>query len=114
LACRAALATLDIFDTDHVLEQNRQLSAFITAALQPLANHPSVNHFRNTGMIWAMDVDTSQADFSRRYFAAAMERGILVRPIGNTIYLMPPYVLSESDGEWLAEQMLSALNATLA
>jgi adenosylmethionine-8-amino-7-oxononanoate aminotransferase len=43
-----------------------------------------------------------------------MERGILVRPIGNTVYLMPPYVLSESDAEWLAGQMLSALHATLA
>ena len=114
LACRAALATLDIFDTDHVLEQNRQLSAFITAALQPLANHPSVNHFRNTGMIWAMDVDNPHADFSRRYFAAAMARGILVRPIGKTVYLMPPYVLNEIDAQWLSEQMLAALNATLA
>jgi len=37
-----------------------------------------------------------------------------VRPIGNTVYLMPPYVLSETDAKWLAEQMLSALNATLA
>ena len=114
LACSAALATLDIFDTDDTLEQNRHLSSAITKALQPLATHSAVRHFRNTGMIWAMDVDTSQADFSRRYFAAAMERGILVRPIGNTIYLMPPYVLSESDAEWLAEQMHSALNATLA
>ena len=114
LACRAALATLDIFDKEGTLENNRRLSNVITKALQPLASHPAVRHFRNTGMIWAMDIDTAQADFSRRYFAAAMERGILVRPIGNTVYLMPPYVLSESDAEWLAGQMLSALHATLA
>ena len=114
LACRAALATLDIFDTDHTLENNRQLSTVITNALQPLANHTAVRHFRNTGMIWAMDVETSLADFSRRYFAAAMAHGVLVRPIGNTVYLMPPYVLSETDAQWLAEQMLDALNATLA
>lgn len=114
LACRAALATLDIFDTDHTLENNRQLSTVITNALKPLANHTAVRHFRNTGMIWAMDVETSLADFSRRYFAAAMARGVLVRPIGNTVYLMPPYVLSETDAQWLAEQMLDALNATLA
>jgi len=114
LACRAALATLDIFDKEGTLENNRRLSNVITKALQPLASHPAVRHFRHTGMIWAMDIDTAQADFSRRYFAAAMERGILVRPIGNTVYLMPPYVLSESDAEWLAGQMLSALQATLA
>ena len=114
LACRAALATLDIFDKEGTLENNRRLSNVITKALQPLASHPAVRHFRHTGMIWAMDIDTAQADFSRRYFAAAMERGILVRPIGNTLYLMPPYVLSESNAEWLAGQMLSALHATLA
>ncbi len=114
LACSAALATLDIFDTENTLENNRHLSSVITKALQPLATHSAVRHFRNTGMIWAMDIDTAQADFSRRYFAAAMERGILMRPIGNTVYLMPPYVLSESDAEWLAGQMLSALQATLA
>jgi len=114
LACSAALATLDIFDTENTLENNRQLSTVITNALQPLANHPAVRHFRNTGMIWAMDVETSLADFSRQFFAAAMARGVLVRPIGNTVYLMPPYVLSETDAQWLAEQMLDALNATLA
>jgi adenosylmethionine-8-amino-7-oxononanoate aminotransferase len=114
LACRAALATLDIFDTENILEKNRQLSAVITTALQPLATHPAVRHFRNTGMIWALDIETSLPDFSRRYFAAAMEHGVLVRPIGNTVYLMPPYVLSDADAKWLATQMLSALNATLA
>jgi adenosylmethionine-8-amino-7-oxononanoate aminotransferase len=113
LACRAALATLDIFDTENTLEKNRQLSAVITSALQPLATHPSIRNFRNTGMIWAMDVDTQMPDFSRRYFAAAMARGLLVRPIGNTVYLMPPYVLSHTDAQWVADQMSSALNATL-
>ncbi len=113
LACRAALATLDLFDSQSVMENNRQLSARITAHLQPLANHPMVRHFRNTGMIWAMDVQTDQPDFSRRYFSEAMARGVLVRPIGNTIYLMPPYVITEQDAAWLAQQMLAALNATL-
>jgi adenosylmethionine-8-amino-7-oxononanoate aminotransferase len=113
LACRAALATLDLFDSQNVLENNRQLSALITAQLQPLATHPMVRHFRNTGMIWAMDVQTDQPDFSRRYFSEAMARGVLLRPIGNTIYLMPPYVITEQDAAWLAQQMLAALNATL-
>ena len=60
-----------------------------------------------------MDVQTDQPDFSRRYFSEAMARGVLVRPIGNTIYLMPPYAITEQDAAWLAQQMLVALNATL-
>ena len=114
LACRAALATLDIFDTEHVLEKNQQISKIITDAMQPLATHAAVRNFRNTGMIWAMDVDTQLPDFSRRFFAAALARGILVRPIGTTVYVMPPYVLQATDAQWLADQMLAALNATLA
>lgn len=113
LACRAALTTLDIFDTENTLEKNRALNTVLTQALEPLAKHLAIRHFRNTGMIWAMDVDTTQTDFSRRFFAAAMTRGILVRPIGNTIYLMPPYVLTTQDAQWLAEQLHAALNATL-
>lgn len=114
LACRAALATLDIFDTENTLEKNRALNTVLTQALEPLAKHPAIRHFRNTGMIWAMDVETSLSDFSRRFFATAMACGILVRPIGNTIYLMPPYVLTIQDAQRLADQLHTALNATLA
>ncbi len=113
LACRAALATLDIFDADDVLNANLVLSAHITQALQPIAQHPRVKHFRNRGMIWAADVDTDLPDFNRRFFANALRRGLLMRPIGNTLYLMPPYVLSGKDAFWMAEQALNALNDTL-
>jgi adenosylmethionine-8-amino-7-oxononanoate aminotransferase len=65
-------------------------------------------------MIWAADVDTDMPDFNRRFFANALQRGLLMRPIGNTLYLMPPYVLTESQAEWMAEQALGALNETLA
>ena len=64
-------------------------------------------------MIWAADVNTDQPDFSRRFFTHALQRGLLMRPIGNTLYLMPPYVLSESEADWMAAQALAALNDTL-
>lgn len=113
LACRAALATLDIFETDDVLTNNRQRAIYISHALQSLARHPSVHHFRQCGMIWALDVMTDRADFSRRYFANALKRGVLLRPIGNTLYFMPPYVLTESEANWMAQQALDALDETL-
>lgn len=113
LACRAALATLDIFETDDVLTNNRQRAIYISHALQSLARHPSVCHFRQCGMIWALDVMTDRADFSRRYFTNALKRGVLLRPIGNTLYFMPPYVLTESEADWMAQQALDALDETL-
>lgn len=113
LACRAALATLDIFESDDVLSANRKLSAHITQRLRPIALHSRVRHFRNRGMIWAADVDTDQPNFNRRFFAHALQRGLLMRPIGNTLYLMPPYVLTTAEADWMAEQALNALNDTL-
>lgn len=113
LACRAALATLDIFDQDDVITANRHRAEVFTTQLQPLRHHPRVRHFRQLGMLWALDVHEAPADFSRRFFAAALEREILLRPIGNTVYFMPPYVLDEKNGQLLAERALAALDAVL-
>ena len=108
LACRAALATLQIFKDDDVLLRNRQRAARLTAALAPLAGHERVEHFRNVGMIWAFDAVEPDAEraatFSRRFFANALENELLLRPIGRTVYLMPPYILSDDETDGLAER----------
>jgi adenosylmethionine-8-amino-7-oxononanoate aminotransferase len=65
-----------------------------------------VRHFRQRGMIWAFDavVDdpAAAATFSRRFFTAALENELLLRPIGRTVYLMPPYVLDHEEIAGLA------------
>jgi len=124
LACRAALATLDIFRDDAVLEHNRVRGAHLDALLRPLREDPRIEHFRRCGMIWAFDVraeaipvdrgDAPSTPFSRRYFSAARDHGVLLRPIGRTVYLMPPYILSEAENEHLARGTLAALDAALA
>ncbi|MBS1198973.1 MAG: aminotransferase, partial [Proteobacteria bacterium] len=87
LACRAALATLDIFADDNILSANRLRAMKIATALAPLASHPQVRHLRQRGMIFAFDVECADLDFSRRYYRAALARNALIRPLGNTIYL---------------------------
>jgi adenosylmethionine---8-amino-7-oxononanoate aminotransferase len=108
LACRAALATLQIFTEDKVLERNRQKARQMTAALQDLAQDPRLAHFRQHGMIWAFDavVDDPQqaASFSRRFFTEALRQELLLRPIGRTVYLMPPYILNEEEIHLLASR----------
>ncbi len=106
LACRAALATLAIFRDDDVLNRNKLRAARLTAALAPLADDARVRHFRQRGMIWAFDAvepdPARAATFSRRFFAAALENELLLRPIGTTVYLMPPYVLDDDESALLA------------
>jgi adenosylmethionine-8-amino-7-oxononanoate aminotransferase len=114
LACRAALATLDIFERENVLAVNLERGAMIDGLLAPLHAHARVRNARRLGMIWAWDIADAPPDFARRYARHALARGLLLRPIGATLYAMPPYVLEEDTARHLAEGALAALEATLA
>jgi adenosylmethionine-8-amino-7-oxononanoate aminotransferase len=117
LACRAALATLEIFEQDDVLAQNRVLAKQLSDGLAPLAAHSKVNHFRQQGMIWAFDAKVEDpqlaATFSRRFFASALKHELLLRPIGTTVYLMPPYILSDSETGFLAERLQTVFSEVI-
>ena len=118
LACRAALATLKIFDEDNVLVQNRERAAQLNGALASFAVHSQVKHFRQQGMIWAFDAQVDDphlaATFSRRFFSCALKHELLVRPIGTSVYLMPPYVLSDADTNLLAERLQSVFHEVMS
>ena len=110
LACRAALATLDIFEHDQVLMNNRIKAEYLERVALPLREHPSVINFRRTGMILAFEVLGAGAGFARDFYLAALAQGLLLRPIGNTVYYMPPYVISEVEIDQLIAGTLVALN----
>ncbi|MDR2636738.1 MAG: adenosylmethionine--8-amino-7-oxononanoate transaminase [Zoogloeaceae bacterium] len=114
LACRAALATLDIFATDDVIAANRAKAQKLWAALQPLAEREAVRHLRKCGMIFAFDVATDDPTFSRRFYRAALQRETLLRPLGNTVYLMPPYIVEEEEIDQLARVAGTALEEALS
>jgi adenosylmethionine-8-amino-7-oxononanoate aminotransferase len=118
LACRAALATLDLFASDNVLAVNVQKSAKLKAALAPLAEHKQVRNLRQCGTIFAFDAvidDAQQAKtFSRRFFENALQRELLLRPISTTVYLMPPYILDDEEIALLASRTRDTFEATLA
>ncbi len=114
LACRAALATLEIFEQDDVIERNKVAAARISRAAQPIAQDPRVKNFRNTGMIWAFDVDGTEPSFPRRFFEQALKRELLLRPIGNTVYFMPPYVINEEEIDLLVSRTRETLVEAVA
>ena len=110
LACRAALATLDIFAQDDVIASNQSKAAQFNRAAEALRQHPRVSNFRNTGMIWAFEVDGVSAGFAGRFYQAALAQEMLLRPIGNTVYFMPPYVISEAEFALLVERVVLMLD----
>lgn len=105
---------LDIFDDEDVLEANRVKAEGFTRQMRPLAERPEIRHFRQRGMIWAFDVDTARSDFALAYFSAMLNRGCLLRPIGKSVYFMPPYTLKSEEMDWLASASVDALDEVLA
>lgn len=117
LACRAALATLDLFERDDVLAQNERRATRLMEALSPLRSHEAVRHLRRTGTIVAFDAaieGEAARTFSRRFFEQALSRELLLRPIGTTVYLMPPYILDSETIALLAARTCETFEATLA
>jgi adenosylmethionine-8-amino-7-oxononanoate aminotransferase len=102
LACTAALATLDIFAEDRVIERNRELGAYLGTRARELAELPHVAEIRQTGMIAAVEL-APNGDRTRAYdwrerrglrvYRHGLEHEALLRPIGNVVYFMPPYVI---------------------
>jgi adenosylmethionine-8-amino-7-oxononanoate aminotransferase len=112
LACSAALATLGIFADDAVLEKNRVLADYIKTQAAPLADLP-IQHLRQQGMILAMDVVDAKPGFAQRCYAVALKQGLLLRPIGNTVYLMPPYSISREEVDHMITATHQAIRLAL-
>ncbi|MEJ5209876.1 MAG: adenosylmethionine--8-amino-7-oxononanoate transaminase [Burkholderiales bacterium] len=110
LACRAALEVLHIFEEGRVLDANRKLAQTLTEAAEPLAHHPRVRDFRHLGMIWAFEVEDAGPGFARRFFELALNRELLLRPLGTTVYFMPPYVIGEGEIAHLVKGTLAILD----
>lgn len=109
LACRAALASLDIFEQDQVIATNTLKTAYLNRIAAPLAAHPKVWNFRNCGMIWAFEVETDDADFAAQCFQAGLRQQLVLRPLGKTVYFMPPYIISEQEMDLLIDGTLHVL-----
>ncbi len=112
LACRAALATLDIFDEDNVIENNRTLAQVMSDATRSLEDHPHVGEVRQQGMIVAIEMVKDkvsrepypwQERRGLKVYQYALEKGALLRPLGNVIYFMPPYVITPEQIYQLAD-----------
>lgn len=112
LACRAALAVLDVVEDERILERNRDTAAYVNRQTAPIRSHPRVAHFRNTGMIWAFDVKAAGPGFARDFARRALETGVLLRPLGSTVYWMPPYGIGTAEADFLLDAVGRLLEST--
>lgn len=112
LACAAALATLDIFEQDAVIEANKVLAARMATATAHLSDHPNVSEVRQTGMAVAIEMVQDKSSKTAypwqerrglKVYQHALQRGALLRPLGGVVYFLPPYTITEEQIDFLAE-----------
>jgi adenosylmethionine-8-amino-7-oxononanoate aminotransferase len=123
LGCAAALASLRIFETEPVLERNRATAARMAALAAPFAEHPHVAEVRQTGMILAIELVADKATRrpfdgadrrGLRAYRRALDAGVVLRPLGDILYWMPPYCVGEPELQVLAGATAAAIDAACA
>jgi len=122
LGCAAALASLDIFGAEPVLERNRDTAARMASLADPLREHRHVADVRQTGMILAIELVRDR--LTREPFPAgdrrglrayrhALGKGVVLRPLGDVLYWMPPYCIDEDALQHLARVTISAIEEAI-
>lgn len=103
IACAAAVANLEIWREEPVLERIKAVCAMQERGLRSLSQHGQFENARQLGTIAAVDLKVKDAgylaDVGPKLYAYFLENGVLLRPLGNTIYVMPPYCVTDSDIE---------------
>jgi adenosylmethionine-8-amino-7-oxononanoate aminotransferase len=122
LACAVAIASLDLVHQSRAIEKVGRLAAWLRRGLEPLASHPAVGDIRVIGGVGIVELVTDKAtkaaggyldDIGPRLTKAFLARGLLLRPLGNIVYMMPPYVIAEDETAWMIAQVGDAIDEVL-
>lgn len=106
LALAAANAVLDIFEKEDIIKKNKSKSEKIFALWQNLEKNKKLGNFRHQGMIFAFDIVQSKHKRAGMFvYQEALQKGLLLRPLGNTIYLMPPYIIKEKQVAYIVQTL---------
>jgi adenosylmethionine---8-amino-7-oxononanoate aminotransferase len=104
LACAVALASLDLIEEGRVLERIARLERKLRDGLSPLAVLPTVADVRVLGGIGVVELKSDGGyldSVGPRLYDEFLKRGVLLRPLGNVLYFMPPYVITDSEVDWV-------------
>ena len=116
LACAAALANLDVFESERTIERLQPKIALLERRLELIAAMPEVAEVRRCGFMTGIDLGEHDAELrmGHRVTLAARERGAIVRPLGDTVVLVPPLSISEDELEGLLDITVESIEAALA
>jgi len=114
LACTAALATLAIYENEGYRSKNQILANQLSQTFAWAQDDARIQDLRQLGTILAFDMTPPlrSPKFAKTFYMKALEQGLLIRPIGHTVYVMPPYILTDEQVQFLGDRVLSTLNAT--
>lgn len=101
LGCAAACAVMDIFDEEQILESLKPKIAKISKLLSDLKQDERVENARQKGMIAAFEVKHGSVRPSVEIFKEGLKHGVFIRPLHNTVYVMPPLIINEEELEEL-------------
>jgi len=119
MGCRAALATLDIFEQDNVIQANQALIRHLAKVSEKFKDHPNVGDVRQHGMVVAIEMVKDKKtktpyDWKERrglrVYQHGLKNGVLLRPLGNVVYFMPPYVITEDEINRMAQTAFDGIN----
>jgi adenosylmethionine-8-amino-7-oxononanoate aminotransferase len=115
LSCAVANATLDIFENENIIEQNQEKIAYIAKKLERFKELENVENIRQTGMIAALDIKgyKSEDRIGLKVFDYALEKGVFLRPLGNVVYFMPPFVIDYKEIDTMMDVAYEAIKALL-
>ena len=110
---------MELFEASPVLENNRNTARMMREAIAPAEQHPNIGEIRQTGMILAMEMVADRESMTSydwqerrgmRVYQHALDNGVLLRPIGNVVYFMPPYVINEDEIALMADVALRGID----
>ncbi len=112
VAAATAIEALNIYEQERIPERAEALGYLLRERLCPLAAENHVKSVRCLGLIGAVELGPEPADGARKALTARdllLEQGVLIRPLGAVLYLMPPLVISENELTWLADKLVKAV-----
>lgn len=114
LACAAAVASLNIWEKENTLEKIKQIELLNKNFVEKISKHPKVKNARFKGTIMALEINSDKGGYlspiKEKVVPFYIENGVLLRPLGNTVYTLPPYCISEKDLNYIFEIIEQSLD----
>ena len=112
LACAAANATLDLFESENIIERNKETSQYIASKLVKFESLANVKSVRQCGMVAAIELDGYDASerIGLKVYQYGLDHGVLLRPLGNIVYFMPPYIITHDEIDVMMDTAYDAIS----